>query len=190
MKNTITVKSIANAINNSTTTKTGFISIKYNSTIKTAKDYKSLNVHKQVRATVQAFNTETAYNTAVANSAKKLNVSADNTANAKAFVKSVPHYKHDNNHDCYAIVYNENKDSHYLYVRFIKTHSVVYYVNDVEVTLNDIMQYLTPSALKAVEQRNTPVHNKTNNVTHDVRLRTVGFDSLMSVTINGEVFAK
>lgn len=183
----ITVTNIAQALNTAKQT-TQLINVQYTSTIKTAAAHKHLNVVKVVNANVQAFNSETAYSTAIKNSAKKLNVSAVNTQNAQSFTKSKAHFTHTNNNNCYAIVYNANKDMHYLYVRFIKVLSTTYLINGVATTKQAVANLLTNSAKTALLNKDNTVHNVTNDVTHNVQLRTIGFKSLNSVTINKQVF--
>lgn len=165
---------------NSATTSNAFANISYTTTVKTAAAHKALNIQKHVTATVQIFNTASAYTTAVKNSAAK--IASNNSTNVQNFKKQQASFTHLSN--CYAIVHNANTNNYMLYARFINVQSTSYTINNKAATKQQVAQYLTASAQKQLLNNSSTTHNKANNIQHNVVMRTISLSNINSITYN------
>lgn len=87
--------------------------------------------------------------------------------------------------DCYSVVQNKKvATKFYLYAIFNTAQTVLLHNNTV-VTAQYAQQFVTPSALAA--QRARVTHNKTNNVTHDVVVRTIAISNLVSIRARKQI---
>ena len=148
----------------------GFATVHYVSEIKTNKDSKHVRVYKEVKAQVQLFHKDTAYETAVKKS-----------AGTDQFKKSKAHFEHDPG--CYSVVYSNGNPM--LYCRYIRVLSAKYFVDGKEVAKEEIRQYLTPSEAKKQFHDGT-VYNVRNDITHKVIMRTIGLKNIISLTFGGQ----
>jgi hypothetical protein len=164
---------IAQLISKSSVT---FAGIEYETQIKTAAKHKQLNITKRTKANVQVFGTvkefTNVYKNAVMRSASKAGTPIDN------FEVSDNYFTHT---DCYSIVEHKTNGKEYLYCIYNNADSE-YFIDGMQVIKADVMQYLTPSALKAMQEKR--VTNKTNDVEHDVVVRTIAVDNIKSFTAN------
>jgi hypothetical protein len=86
---------------------------------------------------------------------------------------------------CYSVVQNKKvATKFYLYAIFNNAQTVLLHNNTV-VTAQYAQQFLTPSALAA--QRARVIHNKTNNVTHNVVVRTIAISNLVSIRARKQI---
>lgn len=164
---------IANLIGKSSVT---FAGIEYETQVKTAAKHKLLNITKRTKANVQVFGTikefNNVYKNAVMRSALKAGTPIEN------FAVSDTYFNHT---DWYSIVEHATTGKEYLYCIFNNADSE-YFIDGVQVIRADVMQYLTPSALKAMQEKR--VTNKTNDIEHGVIVRTIAIDNIISFTAN------
>src|SRR5574343_319886 len=93
--------------------------------------------------------------------------------------KGKSHFVHT---DCYSIV--ENNGVYYLYCIYNSAKSK-YYIDGNEVIKEQVMELLTPSARKAMESKVT--HNKTNDIEHDVVIRTIKLSNIEQIKVGGKI---
>ena len=168
---------LANAIN-CNKNNSSFANVQYISAVKTAAKHKAVSIHKQVTANILVFASSYAYVQAVQRSAQKHN-SAQNASN---FVASKTHFAHNTN--CYSIVTNNNNTAkQYLYCA-VQNAKSIYYINNVAATKQAVAQYLTASAAKALLADTNVVHNKNNNVTHTLQIRTISLSNIKQIKVN------
>lgn len=58
----------------------------------------------------------------------------------------------------------------------------------IEMSKEEVIAELTPSAAKALMADNSTVYNKTNDVTHQAIVRTLGLGSIASLTVQGNTY--
>lgn len=159
------------ALNKGTT----FAQVEYSTQVKTAAAHKDKVVKKQVSANVQLFDSvkNDVYVQAVKRAAERLGNDASN------FEASTSHFTHT---DCYSIV--ENNGTYYLYCIYNSAKSR-YSINGKECSKQEVMELLTPSARKAMESKTT--HNKTNDVEHNVIIRTIKLSNIEQIKVGGKI---
>ena len=154
-----------------------------------AKYKNSVSIVKVTTANVQLFNNINAYNSvykrAVQRSAAKLQQAAN--ANVDNFVVSSTNNVHDAN--CYSIVTNSNTNNVMLYARFLRSKTV-YLINNVVATKQQVAQYCTASVAAKLLQKDNVVHNKTNNVLHNVVIRTPSLHNIVALQIRKQLLFK
>jgi hypothetical protein len=163
--------------NNSTT----FASISYATKVATSAKFKDVCISKHTTANVVLFSQLTdfdVYRRAVVKSATKLE---NDSQKVESFETQENYYEHDTN--CFSIVKHKTKESFYLYAHFNNAQSK-YYIDNIEVSKEDIMQYLTKSAAEKLMQDNSIIHNKANDVYHSIICRTISLENLKSITAN------
>lgn len=171
MQNTI-AQQVAALLNNVSTT---FAQIGYTTQVKTAAAHKAVNITKVTNANVQLFSNIKAATSVFANAVKR---SAAKLGDAvEAFQVSDTYFEHT---DCYSIVQHKTKGTMYLYCIYNKAKSE-YYINGTLSTKAEVAAYLTPAEAKKLMEPSKVVHNKTNDVTHDVVVRTIGLDNITSI---------
>ena len=180
--NCITQQQIINLLNNKSVQ---FAQIVYCTKVQTAAAHKSVNIVKCVSANVQLFANITALNLyvqQVQRSANKLNV--NNSTNVDNFVAQSAHFVHTNN--CYSLVQNKQSNALYLYAIYNNASSV-YFINNTVASKQQVAQYLTKSASAKLLEKNNTVHNVANNVTHNVKVRTIALQNIVSITANKQM---
>lgn len=152
-----------------------FAQVDYSTQVKTAAAHKDKEVRKQVSANVQLFDSvkNDVYVQAVKRAAEKLGQEVNE------FEKGKSHFVHT---DCYSIV--ENNGVYYLYCIYNSAKSK-YYIDGNEVIKEQVMELLTPSARKAMESKVT--HNKTNDIEHDVVIRTIKLSNIEQIKVGGKI---
>lgn len=152
-----------------------FAGIEYVTEVKTAAKFKHLTITKQTRANVQLFGTlnqfTNVYKNAVMKAAKKAG------ENLEDFVIQDTYFEHT---DCYSIVEHKTNGKQYLYCIYKKGAKSDYFIDGKAATKDDVMEFLTPSAKAAMVSSKT--HNKLNDVDHDVIIRTIAIDNIVSLT--------
>jgi len=184
----ITLNNIVNAINALNSNKAQFASVLSTTNVAiAAKHKKDVVITKTTKQTVQLFATQNAYTNAIKTSASK--IASNNAANVQNFTKSATWFTHLTN--CYAIVTHSKTNVPYLYIRNIKTQNVTYYINNVIATKQQVAAYLTPAnANKLLQDSNKTIYNKTNNVEHNVVMRTITLSNVDAITVNKTTLVK
>ena len=151
--------------------------------VATAAAHKAVNISKVTVANVQLFNNlrefTNAYVNAVKRSAAKLGLSDPRDVNE--FTSQGNYFE---NTDCYSVVKHKTQEKYYLFVIYNKAESV-YVMNNTVVDKQQVAQYLTPSAAKALLEPESTVHNVAQDVTHNVQVRTVKLENIVSIKACG-----
>lgn len=171
---TVTAQQIANLLNNVSTT---FAQVLYIRKHKTAAKYKNINIVQVTSANVQLFSNVNAavYANAVKRSAAQ--ISSNNAQNVANFTAQQNFYTHTS---CYSIVQHNTNNTQYLYCIYNNAQSL-YFINNVLATKQQVAQYLTASAAATLLNTSSTVHNVTNNVTHNVVVRTIQLSNIVSI---------
>ena len=105
----------------------------------------------------------------------------------KDFEVSATWFKHTK---CYSIVEHNTKGTMYLYAMYNNTTAVAYYNVDTNsvMTKEEVAEYLTPSAAKKLLEPSAPTYNKTNDVEHNVTIRTIGLANIVHMNANRQSF--
>jgi hypothetical protein len=174
---TITAQQVANLLNNVSTT---FAQITYVTKVATAAAHKAVNITKVTTANVQLFSNINAATSVYANAVKRSAAKiATNSAEAVAnFTAQQNYFTHT---ACYSVVKHNTNNNLYLYCIYNNASSL-YFINNVLATKQQVAQYLTASAAAKLLNNTATVHNVTNNVTHNVVVRTIQLSNI--VTIN------
>ena len=108
------------------------------------------------------------------------------------FIQDEASYSH--NAKCYSLVANKNDTSkEYLYWIANNSKSAntntdsKYYVNGKEVNKEEVIQYLTPSKAKEVLNPSKEVYNKTNDIYHSVKPRTLKVENILALRANKQL---
>ena len=164
-----------------------FANIAYATQVQTAAAHKHNNVQKVTVANVQLFaniNAATSvYTNAVQRSAAQH--ASNNAASVAAFVTAAAYFAHT---ACYSIVQHKQTQAQYLYAIYNNASSV-YFINNVVATKQQVAALLTASAAAKLLQSSNTVHNVTNNVTHNVQVRTIALANIVSIVANKQVLA-
>ena len=177
-KNKISASDISRALRPGT----NFANVEYCVDLNTSASNRAVKIRKAVRCNVQLFASikdYDLYRKQVLRSANKLSESE-----ITDFVVSETYYEHT---DCFSIVQHK-KDSakQYLYAIYNRAESVIF-VDDVESTKEYASSFMTNSDATKLLDDSKLVYNKTNDVTHDVTLRTVTLSNIVSITVNNQV---
>ena len=173
----ITEADVVNLLANKSVT---FAQITTVTPVATAAKFKTVSIKKVVNANVQLFaniKDYSLYATQVMRSANKLNANA----NVTNFEVSDTWFTHTN---CYSVVKHKTQNKFYLYAIFNSVTSSMYFINNVVATKEQVAQYLTASNVLKLFDTSGVTHNKTNNVTHNVVLRTVELNNIVSIKAN------
>jgi hypothetical protein len=168
MQNAITTQQVQQLLNN--VRGTTFANITTNTQVKTAAAHKLLDIRKITTASVQLFNNIVNFDI-YANAVKR-------SANVTEFVTSDTYYEHT---QCYSIVQHKTTGEHYLYAVYNNAKSV-YMLNNVQLSKQEVAQYLTASAAAQLLSDSTSTYNATNNVTHNVIVRIIKLANITSIT--------
>jgi hypothetical protein len=146
--------------------------------------YKVSTVPAILFATIKNFDI---YEKAVKRSATKLNES--DATDIKYFEQGESPYEH-RYPDCYSIVVKKSDPTqHYLYYVCNKAGraSSAFILGDKIITKEEVIEFCTPAEAKKIINPPTTVYNKTNDVEHDVQVRTVKLENIIGVVVNGMV---
>ena len=153
---------------------TTFASIITVTKVGTAAQHKQEQIFKVTTATVQLFNNITddtsVYKNAVERSVNKLSNEQTN------FEVSETWFEHT---ACYSVVQHKTTKDQYLYAIYNNAKSVYVHNNELISTVK-AASYCTPSAAKQILDH-TPTLNKTNNVEHNVIVRTIKLSSIVEL---------
>ncbi len=143
--------------------------------VNTAAAHKSTYIEKHTTAQVMLFNGIKDYNIyakAVTRSAEQI------TGEVSTFESSDTWFEHDQT--CYSLVAHKSTSKVYLYAVFNNSKSS-YTINGMPATKAQVATYLTPSAAKALLTPAALVYNAKNDVHHNVIVRTIMLDSIVSI---------
>ena len=172
----------ASDISNALRPGVNFANIEYCVSVDTSASNRAVKIRKAVRCNAQLFASikdYDLYRKQVLRSANKLSESE-----ITDFVVSETYFEHT---DCFSIVQHK-KDSakQYLYAIYNRAESIVF-VDDVESTREHAASFMTASSAEKFLNESKLVYNKTNDVTHDVTLRTITLSNIVSMTVNKQV---
>lgn len=157
---------------------TRFTGIDYVTKINPAAKHKDKLIQKHVTANVQIFSSlhdYTVYENAVIRSANR--IKENDKENVSNFEKSENWFSHDEKF--FSIV--ERNQKKYLFCIFNSVSKTEFYLNGEKVDKNDILQYLTPSEVKKLTEDNSIVYNKSNDILHNVHVRTISLENIINL---------
>lgn len=159
---------------------TTFASVAYVTQVKTAAAHKHNNVQKVTVANVQLFaNIKSAvYANAVKRSAA--NIASNSVANVQQFTAQQNYFKHT---ACFSITAHKQTNAQYLYAIFNNAQSI-YFINNTVATKQQVAALLTASAASKLLQNDNTVVNKTHNVAHNVHVRNIALQNIVSIVAN------
>lgn len=189
--NTISIASIMQALANVSVTFANIITV---TKVATAAAHKNVKIVKITSANVQLYANVAAasavYTKAVKRSAAS--IASNNAANVANFTASAASFTH--NANCYSIVTNNNTKNDMLYARYLRSNSVYAIINDDStysiISKAQAASYCTASAAAKMLDSNTAITNKTNNVTHNVRIATVSISNIVALTVRKQLLLK
>lgn len=160
---------------------TTFAQVEYSKAIKPAAKFKHIAIQKYTTANCQLFNNikdyRNVYQAAVKRSAQKFN---NDQQSIDEFESQGSYFEHTN---CFSIVKHKTQNKFYLFV-IINNKKELYTVDGQFATIQTVAQYLTPAASKQLLFPE-PIHNVKFDIQHDVKVRLISFDSIQTITING-----
>ena len=143
--------------------------------VNTAAAHKSTSIEKHTTAQVMLFNGIKDYNIY----AKAVIRSAEHISKEEStFEASETWFEHDQ--ACYSIVNHKVNGKAYLYAVFNNSKSE-YTINGMPATKTQVCAFMTPSAAKALLAPSGIVYNAKNDVHHNVIVRTIMLDSIVSI---------
>jgi len=171
----------------SSTRGTTFASALYVTRVKTAAAHREQRIYKATQASLQLFNNlrdaVSAYQLAVQRSAARI-VTNDAEAVA-AFAPATTYFEHT---ETYSLVRHRTQNKFYLYA--IYNSAQRHYVREGRViTVHEVAKFLTPSAARELLDPPQTTVNARTGVEHEVVLRTVALDSLVTLTANGHTLS-
>jgi hypothetical protein len=154
-----------------------FKHLEFTSEVKTSAKFKHVKICKQVTANIQIYSNlselTTVYKNAVIKTGKA--ITENDMEKLRNFEVSSTWFHH--LPECFSIVKNNTSEELYLYARFLSSNSV-YFVDGVGVEKEDILEYLTPSECKKLTEDNSIIYNKTNDILHQVIIRTIKLSNI------------
>jgi len=156
-----------------------FANITQATRVKTAATHKDMTIIKVTVANVMLANNLKTFTSIYKNRVEK-EIGED-------FVVSDTWFHHTH---CYSIVKHNTKETLYLYAMYNNTVSTAYYNADTDTVMSksDVAAYMTPSAAKKLLEPAGPTHNVTNDVDHNVTIRTIGLANVVAMTVNKQSF--
>ena len=175
----ITAQQIGELLQNKSTT---FAQIVYCTVVATAAAHKDINIVKVVSANVQLFANILAATQVFANAVKRsaAKLATNDPLAIQQFTQQSNYFAHT---EVYSVVAHKQTNALYLYAIY-NAASSVYFVNGAVATKQQVAQYLTASAAAKLLAASAPTHNVSNNVTHNVKVRTIALANLVSITAN------
>lgn len=156
-----------------------FAQIEYITEIKPAAAHKSVKIQKLTTANVQLFSDIKAATDVFLNALKRTaqKISGNNIENLKTFEKSSTYYEHT---DCYSVV--KHKESEKLYLWAIFNNAISHFLIDGKpATREQVAEFLTPSAKKALLNKDKIVLNAKNDIMHTVQVRTIAMENVKAI---------
>lgn len=156
-----------------------FAQIEYVTEIKPAAAYKSVKIQKLTTANVQLFSDIKAATDVFLNAVKRTaqKISGNNLDNLETFEKSSTYFEHT---DCYSIV--KHKENERLYLWAIFNNAISHFLVDGKpATREQVAEFLTPSAKKALLNNDKIVLNAKNDIMHTVQVRTISLENVKAI---------
>lgn len=144
--------------------------------VQTSAANKHVNISKVTRASVLLFASAVNYTAIVQRNALKHAVN-DVTA-VNDFVASASNFTHSK--DCYSLVTNNTTAQQYLYAHYNSAQSV-FVLDNCIISTAQAAAYCTASAAKAMLQTSNTQINVSNNITHNIIVRTVKLQNIVRV---------
>lgn len=152
---------------------TTFAEIETDTEVKPAAANKHRTIRKLTTANVQLFNGIKDYEI-YAKAVKR-------SAGVEEFVQSDNYFEHT---DCWSVVKHKSKDAYYLYCVYNGAKST-FTIDGVAATREAVAELLTPSAAKSLLDTTGTVHNRRNDVEHDVIVRTISLANVKKIRAQG-----
>jgi hypothetical protein len=164
-----------------------FAQIAYVTQVQTSAANKQHNVQKVTVANVQLFANINAFTSVYANAVKRsaAQIASNDAANVAAFTAQQNYFAHT---QCYSIVAHKQTQAQYLYAIYNNASSV-YFINNSVATKQQVAALLTASASAKLLQASNTVHNVANNVTHNVQVRTIALQNIVSIHANKQALS-
>ena len=144
-----------------------------------AAAHKARKVQKVTAASVQLFNNVNDYDVykkAVQRSAAK--IEDNDSTNVQNLVVKEATFSHTNT---FSLVFNKKDNTKfYLYAIYNNAQSLLF-IDNTLATKQQVAELLQPAAAKKLLEENTVQHNVTNDVLHNVILRTISLDSIVQL---------
>lgn len=175
--NTVTAQQIAALLQNVSVT---FANIQYVTKVQTAAAHKNENISKVTSANVILCSSLKAHTDVYARKVRKTAaaIASNDMQAVQQFTAQKNYFEHT---ACHCIVQHaQHADKQYLYVIYNNAHSI-YMHNGKQVTLQQVAQYLTPSAARDLTKTDNIVHNVTHNIRHTVAVRTIALSNIVSI---------
>lgn len=154
-----------------------FAQVEYETEVKTAAAHKARNIRKRTDANVQLFSNihSDVYANAVKRSAAK--AGGNNPQDIADFQSQGNYFQHT---DCYSIVSHKEQEKLYLYCIY-NSASSTYTIDGAVATKEEVAQFLTPSAREKLLNPPAMVRNETYDLEHDVVVRTIALENILSI---------
>ena len=160
------------------TTGTTFANVVTDTEVKTSAANKHRNVRKHTVANVQLFNNTRDFDV--------YRRQVERSADTDNFVVSDTYYKHT---DCFSLVEHKTNATEYLYCIFNNARST-FTIDDVAATRDDVAELLTNSEREKLLNTSSEVYNKTNDVTHNIHVRVIKLENVVSITANKQTITR
>ena len=158
-----------------------FAGISYSTRVATAAKHRDREVEKLVDANVQLFSNINAatsvFRNAVQRSASQ--IAGNDQAAVAEFQPQENYFKHT---ECYSIVEHRTTGKQYLYCIYNSSRSQ-YLIDKQPATKEQVAELLTPSAARALLNPG-PTENKQYGIAHNVCVRTIALENIISITAN------
>jgi hypothetical protein len=149
----------------------------YRSEVKTAAKFKNdFVIEKYVCAVVTLFG-QPDETTPVYQDLVRQRGSGENAENFEASKKTF--FEHDENF--YSLIHHKTTGKAYLYCIFDDTLSTDFFVNGSPASREEVAEYLTPSEAKKLLNPPEFVKNVSQDVEHDVIVRTISLENVISI---------
>ena len=165
-----------------------FASIVQVTDVKLAAKHKAVSIKKVAAAQVQLFNNLNEFTSVYANAVKRSasKIVGNNAANVENFEAQSNWFEHT---QCYSVVKHKTKEAYYLYAIYNNAKSV-YSMDGKEVSKQEVAQYMTASAAADLLAGDTRTHNVGQDVEHDVQVRVVALDNVVSIVAQKQLLIK
>jgi hypothetical protein len=153
---------------------TAFAKLQHVSEVKPAAANKHRAIRKVTQANVQLFSGIKDFNNVYLAAVKRDTGKED-------FVVSENYFEHT---DVFSLVRHKSNGKLYLYAIYNKAESA-YFIDGVAASKQEVAALLTPSAAAQLLNPPAGTHNKTNDVEHDVVVRTIALGSIVKIATHG-----
>ena len=175
--NTVTAAQVATLLANASVT---FAQLVYVTKVQTAAAHKAQSIQKVTSANVILCSNIKAHTSVYANKVRKTAaaIASNDMQAVQAFTAQKNYFEHT---ACHCIVqHTQHADKQYLYVIYNNAQSM-YLHNNTQATLQQVAQYLTPSAARDLQSTDYVVRNIKHNIAHTVAVRTIALSNIVSI---------